>query len=108
MGNSMILVIGGLLLLGMFMLSANGLMLQNTETAEQNKVLLTAISVGQSVIDEAMTKAFDQAVIAGPVTAASSLTSVSTLGRDNTGEMVPVPDTLSGRQYLSISHFTDV
>jgi hypothetical protein len=92
----------------MFMLSANGLMFQNTQTAEQNEVFLTAISVGQSVIDEAMTKAFDQATVSGPVSSASLLTSFSALGRDNTGEIVPVPDTLSGQQFLSSSRFTDV
>jgi hypothetical protein len=108
MGNSMILVIGGLILMGMFMLSANGLMFQNTQTAEQNEVFLTAISVGQSVIDEAMTKAFDQATVSTPVTSAASLTSISSLGSDYGGEIVPVPDTLSGGQFFSTARFTDV
>jgi hypothetical protein len=108
MGNSMMLVIGGLLLMTVFMLSANGLMLLNTETAEQNGAFLTALSVGQSVIDEAMTKAFDQATVSGSVTSTSALTNVSALGRDGSGENVPVPDTLSGQGFLSNSRFNDV
>jgi hypothetical protein len=108
MGNSMMLVIGGLLLMGTFMLSANSLLLQNTTTSQQNECFLTAISLAQSVIDEAKTKAFDEKTVGGPVSVRDSLTSSSLFGKDGSGETVPVPDTLSANGFISNTKFDDV
>jgi hypothetical protein len=104
---SSILTIGALLLLGIFMLSANSLMADNSQLADQNEYCLTSLSVGQSIIDEAKAKAFDQQTINQTVLQASGLTPVARLGPDTT-ETVGSPDTLSSGTFRSAAIFNDV
>jgi len=108
MSSNLALVIFGMLLLGTFMLMANGIMLENSTAADRNEYYLTAMSLAQSVIDEAKTKAFDQRTVSGPVTSKDSLTSPLSLTREGSGEVVPVPDTLTSQGFLSIIKFNDV
>jgi hypothetical protein len=108
MGDSLMLVIGGLIILGIFLLGANSLLLDNTTLAQQNEALLTAISLAQSVVEEAKTKAFDQNVLSGMPCSRDSLTSVSLLGPDGSSDTVPFPDTLSVLGFHSTSRFNDV
>src|SRR5215831_14572787 len=93
MGANMMLTIGALVIFGIFLGAANKLMIGNNQVASQNEFYITAISLAQSVIDEAKTKAFDQVTVSGSVTSRSSLTLGAKLGKDGT-ETTPYPDTL--------------
>lgn len=106
MGVNALLTLGALILIGMFMLSANSLMSDNTMAAQQNELLLTSISMAQSLIDEAKTKAFDQKSVAVAIIVPDSLS--ATLGRDGGAEAIALPDTLSPTGYQSSLHFNDV
>ena len=92
MGTNTILAIGAMVIFGTFLSSSNRLMTGNTQIAEQNEYYLTALSLGQSVIAEAKTKAFDQKTVTTAVSAPESLS--VTLGSDGSTESVPNPDTL--------------
>jgi hypothetical protein len=107
MGLNMLLTIGGILLLSTFVLYANGLLFDNSKIAADNEFVITAISIGQSVIDEAKTKAFDEQTVAGTVTLRTDLTSSYSLGTDG-GEAVSNPDTASESGSASFSRFDDV
>ena len=106
-GSSIFLTIGALVMLGLFMLSANGLISDNLQAAETNEYYLTALSLAQSVIDEAKTKSFDQVTVSTVPSSPSVLTSPLALGTDG-GEAIAAPDTAIGGTYLSISRFNDV
>jgi hypothetical protein len=106
MGNNMLMTMGALAILGCFVLSANRMMLTNTQVPMQTEHYLTALSIAQSIIDEAKTKAFDQNVVSTSVSDTSGLS--LTLGRES-GESVPVPDTLvTSSGYWSATKFNDV
>ncbi len=98
MGTNVILAVGALVIFGTFLSSSNRLMTVNTQIAEQNEYYITAISLGQSVIAEAKTKAFDQKTI-GRLYAFAIPDSLSVvLGQDGVAEQppnVPVPDIVS-------------
>jgi hypothetical protein len=106
MGHSTLLTIGALVLLGSFILSSNDILSQNSVTTEQTEYVLTALSLAQSIIDEARTKAFDERTATATASIADSLTFV--LGPE-AGEGVPYPDTLAATgNYRSSSAFDDV
>lgn len=107
MGSSLLLTIGSLVMLGLFMLSANGLISDNIHTAEENEFYLTALSLAQSVIDEAKTKSFDQETVSSVVTNPVGLTAPTSLGPD-AGEYLAGPDSASGGAYQSFSRFNDI
>src|ERR1044072_1586977 len=92
MGSNMILAVGALIIFSTFLSSSDKLMIMNTQLAEQNEYYLTALSLGESLITEAKTKAFDQMTVTNPVTMPDSLSAV--LGTDGASEAVPSPDTL--------------
>jgi hypothetical protein len=114
MGSNVIFAIGAILIFGTFLSSSNRLMIGNTQIAEQNEYYISAVSLGQSVIDEAKTKAFDAKVIGVSVAIGrSGLT--STLGSE-AGESFTLPDVLSSvspytssaQGYLSAIRFNDL
>ena len=125
MGANIILAVGAIIIFGTFLSSSNNLMTGNTQIAEQNEYYITALSIAQSVIDEAKAKAFDQKTVA--VDSASmmklimapptidSMTAPGALGKD-AGEAVPNPDTLTTASpfstaspgFFSSSKFNDV
>ena len=92
MGSNIILAVGALIIFGVFLNSSDRLMIMNTQLAEQNEYYLTALSLGQSLINEAKTKAFDQKTVSSPVSVPDSLSTA--LGTDGAAETVPSPDTL--------------
>jgi len=104
----MLLTAGAIVLFGVFLLSANRLMGNATITADENKFYVTALSIGQSIIDEAKTKAFDQKTIVSAIPVTDSLTVPASMGRDGFAEAVPSPDTLSSLGYASARKFNDV
>lgn len=116
MGANMLLTIGALVIFGIFLGAANKLMIGNNQIASQNEYYITAISLAQSVIDEAKTKAFDEKTVSGSVSNRTSLTAVASIGKDGASEAVPFPDTLSSsspysstnKGYWSAIKFDDV
>jgi len=80
--SNVILSIGALVIFGTFLTSSNRLMTANTMLAEQNEYYISAVSLAQSVIDEAKTKAFDERTVGNHVYTMDSLTMVSALGPD--------------------------
>jgi hypothetical protein len=108
MGNSVMLVLGGFVLVGIFMLSTNSLLLDNSVQADGGECFLTGLSIAQSVIDEAKMKTFDQKTVSGTVSIADSLTAPSLLGRDGPAEVVPIPDTVTSQGFGSNLKFNDV
>jgi hypothetical protein len=102
MGSNMILAVGALIIFSTFLSSSDKLMIMNTQLAEQNEYYLTALSLGESLITEAKTKAFDQMTVTNPVTMPDSLSAV--LGTDGASEAVPSPDTLiTSSPYTSVT-----
>lgn len=113
MGSNIICAVGAILLFGAFLSSSNREMTLNTRVAEQNEYYITAISLAQSLIDEAKTKAFDVKTIGVSNIPRNGLT--ASLGREP-GEGFPMPDTLlstspytpAAQGYLSVNRFNDV
>src|SRR5260221_10009372 len=91
MGSNVILAIGAMMVFGIFLSSSDKLMTGNNQIAEKNESYLTALSLGQSLIAEAKTKAFDEKTVSVGVSVPESL-SVG-LGTDLVAETVPSPDT---------------
>jgi hypothetical protein len=104
----MILTIGAILLFGVFLKTSNQLMIGNNQIAATNEYYISALSVGQSVIDEAKTKFFDEKTVLGPVFTADTLTAVNALGREGGAEAVPNPDTLRSGAFRSMTKFDDI
>ncbi|MEI7674078.1 MAG: hypothetical protein WCK00_18400 [Deltaproteobacteria bacterium] len=107
MGGSIVLTIGSLVLLGIFLLAANTIISENAGSADQNESLLTAMSLAQSVIDEAKTKGFDEQALAGAVTSSMNLTPAASLGPEG-AEALAGADSLAAGVYASTSRFNDV
>jgi hypothetical protein len=104
----MILTIGAILLFGVFLNTSNQLMIGNNQIAATNEYYVSALAIGQSIIDEAKTKAFDEATVSVKVTAPTSLTAVGSLGREGGAENVPSPDTLAATGFGSATRFDDI
>jgi hypothetical protein len=115
MGINVILSLFALVIFGTFFSSTIQLMTNNTAIADQNEYFITALSLGQSVIDEAKTKSFDQKTVSAAVAVPDSLTAVAALGRE-LGESFSFPDTLTAGSpfsslspgYLSTVKFNDI
>jgi hypothetical protein len=103
--GSHILTIGALFLLGVFLLSANGLLADSSRLADENEYCLTSISIAQSIIDEAKAKSFDETTTTGNVPVATDLS--PSLGPD-ASETIAATDTLSNGSFRSSSVFDDV
>jgi hypothetical protein len=101
MGANMILTIGAILLFGVFLNSSNKLMIGNNQIAAQNEYYVTALSLGQSVIDEAKMKAFDEKIIGIPLGSAKvdTVTAVGSMGTDKVAEVAANPD-VAGAQKI--------
>lgn len=108
MGANMLLAIGGILLFGMFLKSSNNLMTSNSQVVASNEYYVAAISIAQSVIDEAKLEAFDSRTVSGTVSSPSLLTRWDSLGQDGVGEKTPVPDTAISTGFASASKFNDM
>jgi hypothetical protein len=110
MGANMILTIGAILLFGVFLKTSNQLMIGNNQIAETNEYYVSALAIGQSVIDEAKTKSFDEQTIGlvNPVASPATLTAVNAMASEGGGENVPNPDTLTATGWMSAVRFDDV
>lgn len=87
------LALGSLVMFATFLGSSNKVMIGNNQLASQNEYYIAALSYGQSVIEEAKTKAYKEG---------------SFLGIDAPGEKVNWVDTVSTKGYASEMKFDDV
>lgn len=119
MGSNIILAIGALVIFGTFLSSSNRLMTTNGQIADQSEYSIAALSVGQSVLDEAKTKAFDQktAGLTSSIALPDSCTAAASLGREGAeATTVPAIDTLTRASpfsalspgYRSMDKFNDI
>ncbi|MBI5214153.1 MAG: hypothetical protein HY960_00200 [Ignavibacteriae bacterium] len=90
MGNNILITVGSLIVLGLFTLSSNTMITQNTQIMLQSEHYITAIALAQSVIDEAKTKSFDEKSTNKNIVKPESLTTSTNFGSDGTGELVGV------------------
>ena len=93
MGVNIMLALGSLVMFATFLGSSNKVMIGNNQLASQNEYYIAALSYGQSIIEEAKTKAYKEG---------------SFLGTDATAEKVTFADTLTSKGFLSELKFDDV
>lgn len=77
------LAIGGLVLFSLISLRFNSAALDNKSYELENKVVLTAFSLGDDLIEEMKVKSFDQATRNFPATKVSLLTPTASLGKED-------------------------
>jgi hypothetical protein len=81
MGNvQSLLSFGAMLILALSSLNFSGAVLSNSTTEIENKVVLTAFSLADDLIEEMKVRAFDAATVNFPTTNVASLTSAGSLG----------------------------
>lgn len=80
--QQIILILGSLLLLTIFSLNFYSAYGDKTKIDLHNQALITGTGIGQSIIDEIQTRAFDQETVDKPITSTDSLTAISSLGPD--------------------------
>ena len=86
--GQMLLTIGAMILLSTLILRVNNNFAGNTDTVYNSKFAILASSVGASVIEEAMGKAFDENTIDAPISSPNALTTPAKLGPES-GENYP-------------------
>ncbi len=86
--GQMLLTIGAMILLSTLILRVNNNFATNTNTVYDSKFVILATSVGASVIEEAMGKAFDESSVNAPISNLASLTAPNSLGAES-GEVYP-------------------
>ena len=106
MGRSeLLLVLGALMLFGVTMLSTNRYMVDQNESIIQREYEFYAISLAQSFIEEAKTKAFDANVINASPPVPSGFTGNGQLGPAG-GEFYPNFDDIDDYNGLSLTDST--
>ncbi len=100
------ITLGGLVLFGIFLLSTNSIILTQSDIAVSNEFYISAIGLGQSLIDEAKGKKFDESAVAGTLKAVGDLTAPNSLGRE-TGESYTSPDSSWTGNFRSLTYFDD-
>ena len=94
--GQMLLVLGALVILGAVTVSVNSMLASKTQTMLNAEADLMAVSIAQSMIDEAMSAAFDTKVVADTVkvfTDSSQFTPPGSLGPSAAeASMVPLPE----------------
>jgi len=86
--GQMLLTIGAMILLSTLILRVNSNFSNNTTTVYNSKFGILATSFGNSILEEASDKAFDDATTGNSVSSTNSLTTVIKLGPE-TGEVYP-------------------
>lgn len=80
MSDEWILTLGALVLLGLFVFTSNTFLFSNSTILYENEYYITAVSLAQSLVDEAKSKRFD--IATNPVSAAVC-TAPGSLGRED-------------------------
>lgn len=104
MGGTTLLTMAAMVLLSVFILSSNSLIQTNTAFMNESEYIITAISAGQMLIDEAKTKAFDENTISTPVATVKELT--SSLGKEK-DEVIDGFDIFKKKTFKSTTLFDD-
>lgn len=87
--GQMLLVLGAMTLMSLTMLSVNRTLVEHEEESIAGALQLVATSLGQGLIEEAIGKGFDEAVLSDPPTSLpDSFTPVASLGPE-VGESYP-------------------
>jgi len=85
--NQSLFSLGALLIFSLITLRFNSSVLESSRVEIENKVYLTAFSLGDDMIEEIKQKAFDETTVDFPTTDPSTLTPVNSLGDE--GETYP-------------------
>ncbi len=105
MGGNLLITIGALAILSLLILTVNNNILNNDVSITESEIVITGVSLAQSLIDEIKTKSFDQVEISGTINSPNDLT--STLGPE-TGENISMPDTSSSQAFASLTTYNDI
>jgi MSHA pilin protein MshD len=84
--GQMMITIAAMMLLSTILLRINATFLSTSTTLYETKYDVLAVSLGTSIIENATSKAFDEATVINPV---SSVTELSSILRAETGEVYP-------------------
>ncbi len=98
--REMLLLLGAIMLFGVTMLSTNRYVVDQNESIIQREYEFYSISLAQSFIEEAKTKAFDAVLVGGTVTSPGELTPWNQLGPGG-GEIYPIVDDVDDFDNLS-------
>jgi len=88
MGNHYLTVLGAIILLSVLVLNVNRTILYSSECYYGAEAISTATSVGQQLIDEISSKAFDEKTLSNYITEVSNFTAFDSLSNE-TGEVYP-------------------
>jgi len=103
--GQMLLVLGALIILSMTSMGVNTMIINKTETMLDAEAGLEATSLAQTMIDEVMTKSYDNATVTEKVYHEADLTDAEGLGCSSTERYnVPQPDTT----LKSMKYYNDV
>jgi hypothetical protein len=97
----------GLILLSTLFITANRFVLNQETLALQSQYVITAVSLGQSIINEAKDKSFDKITKTGSINSPNLLTAPSSLGAES-DEQFSLPDTISNFTYMSSRTYDDI
>jgi hypothetical protein len=84
--GQMMLVIGGIVLLGVVVLTANGSLIESTDTMNDSEFGVTAVSLASSLVEEASGKMFDAIIADSTSPALTDPSQLSTTLGPETGE----------------------
>ncbi len=79
-GSQLLLVIGGLVLFSLLAVNVNKSIINSDLQTSSSEYVVTATSLGQSLINKISTKSFDQGTVGNPVFNSSLLTPANALG----------------------------
>lgn len=104
------LTLGAMIFLTMTSFRFNTVILENSTIEMENKVMLTAFSLADDMIEEIKVRAFDQATIKFPTASLGNLTTTDNLGPE-TGETYPnfndIDDFNGYTKYVTAPHAED-
>ena len=109
--GQMLLVLGALMLLSLVALTINSMLVDKTATMLEVEAHLDAVSLGQSMLDEILTQAYDQTVANGAkVFDSTGFTASASFGPNGTeGSNVPLPDPPdTANPFKSLKYYNDV
>jgi len=105
MGGNLLITLGAMSLVGLLILTTINGLSNNEMTISESEIVITGVSLAQSLIDEIKTKAFDQVEITGTINSPNDLS--SSLGPE-TGENISMPDTSGNQVFASLTTYNDV
>ena len=82
--GQMMLTLAAMMLLGTVILTVNTGLMQTTTTMNNSRVDIMAISLGNSIMEDATSLSFDESTVSGAITSTSPLTAIASLGTDGT------------------------